>query len=372
MPPCLCASVLKSKSVVLVAINKEKGQKVFMRHSSRGVRAQTVWSASGFTLIELLIVIAIIGVLSSVLLTSFSGGTEAARAAKCLSNMRNLAQGAISVASRTTWFPYAGSHAVIGADSTGQTVYSERVGWISWLSKNDEYGTRTKGKAKPTSFQSCESLGAYCSQSGQDEDGDFALSNGKLWTAVGKERAVYTCPAHVLRAGKKKIRVRWSYVMNAYFGYDSTKGSDAVGTADGTEGVYFSSSRLDRRLLFAELPISGQPVPSTEMREKQSDDYPTGDGNPLTDCVLQYKANVNGKGYNTDWDGAAEAIAFNHKSGKRWCAHVVFADGHTEKLLAPRSSGGLSDEQLTALLCAGVDVGFDGSSYSLIDKGDEN
>ena len=323
-----------------------------MRHSSRGVRAQTVWSASGFTLIELLIVIAIIGVLSSVLLTSFSGGTEAARAAKCLSNMRNLAQGAISVASRTTWFPYAGSHAVIGADSTGQTVYSERVGWISWLSKNDEYGTRTKGKAKPTSFQSCESLGAYCSQSGQDEDGDFALSNGKLWTAVGKERAVYTCPAHVLRAGKK--------------------GSDAVGTADGTEGVYFSSSRLDRRLLFAELPISGQPVPSTEMREKQSDDYPTGDGNPLTDCVLQYKANVNGKGYNTDWDGAAEAIAFNHKSGKRWCAHVVFADGHMEKLLAPRSSGGLSDEQLTALLCAGVDVGFDGSSYSLIDKGDEN
>lgn len=326
----------------------------------------------GFTLIELLIVIAIIGVLSGVLLTSFSGGTESARAAKCLSNMRNLAQGAISVASKKAWFPYAGSYAVVGANSEGKTVYSERVGWISWLSKNDEYGTRTRGRSKPTSFVNCDNPGAYCSPSGQDEDGDFALSNGELWTAVGRERAVYTCPEHVLRAGKKNVRVRWSYVMNAAFGYDFTKGSDAVGTSDGSEGIHFSSSRLDRRLLFAELPISGEPVPSTEMSAKQQDSYSVGDGNPLTDCVLQYKANVNGKGYNSDWSGEAESIAFNHKSGKRWCAHVVFADGHTEKLLAPRTSGGLSDEQLTALLCAGVDVGFDGSTYSLIDKGDEN
>lgn len=310
--------------------------------------------------------------LAGVLLTSFSGGTDSARAAKCLSNMRNLAQGAASVAAKTSYFPYAGSHAVIGANSAGKMIYSERIGWISWLSKNDEYGTRTRGREAPTSFVNCDSPGAYCKASGQDEDGDFALSNGKLWTAVGRERGVYTCPAHVLRAGKQGVSVRWSYVMNAAFGYDFTKGSDAIGTADGNAGIYFTTSRLDRRLLFAELPISGKPVPSTEMSDKQQDEYSVGNGNPLTDCVLQYKATVNGKSYNTDWSGTAESIAFNHKSAKRWCAHVVFADGHTEKLLAPRSSGGLTDEQLTALLCGGVDIGFDGKTYSLIDKGDEN
>ena len=336
------------------------------------MKTSPVPRSPGFTLIELLIVIAIIGVLAGVLLASFSGGTDSARAAKCLANMRNLAQGAASVAAKTHYFPYAGSHAVIDTDDDGKMFYSERVGWISWLSKNDEYGTRTRGRSKPRNFVNCESLGAYCKESGQDEDGDFAFSNGKLWTAVGRERATYTCPSHVLRAAKKGVRVRWSYVMNAYFGYDSTKGSDAIGSADGNVGVYFSTSRLDRRLLFAELPISGQPVPSTEMGDKQKDEYSVANGDPLTDCVLQYKATVNGKSYNTDWSGTAESIAFNHKSAKRWCAHVVFADGHTEKLLAPRSSGGLSDEQLTALLCGGVDIGFDGKTYSLIDKGDEN
>ena len=326
----------------------------------------------GFSLIELLVVIGIIGVLAGVLMVSFSGGTESARAAKCLSNMRNLAQGAMSIGAKTHHFPYAGSHATIGTDGNGNSVYYEHVGWISWLSKNDEYGTRTRSKSKPQSFVNCKNLGAYCSPNGVDEDGDFALSNGKLWTAVGKERAVYTCPEHVLRADRQRVRVRWSYVMNAAFGYDYTGGSEATGTEDGSAGVWFNTSRLGRRLLFAELPIGGKPIASTDLNGKHQDEYQIGDGSPLTDCVLQYKASVNGKDYNSDWSGVAESIAFNHKSGKRWCAHVVFADGHTEKLIAPRTSGGLSDEQLTALLCAGADVGFDGTSYALIKDGDEN
>ena len=325
-----------------------------------------------FTIIELLVVIAIIGILAATLIASFGGGTESAREAKCLSNMRNLAQGAISVAARESYFPPAGSHALVGADGNGKTIYTERVGWISWLSKSDEYGMRTRGKAKPTSFVNCQNVGAYAKGSGKDDDGDFALSNGKLWTAVGKERGAYTCPSHVLRAGKKGMRVRFSYVMNAYFGYDSSKGSDAVGTIDGSDGVWFNTSRLDRKLLFAELPIGGVAVPSTEKDSSGNDSYSDGNGDPETDCVLQYKASVNGNSYNSEWSGTAEAIAFNHKSGKRRCAHVVFADGHTERLLAPRTSGGLNDEQLTALLCAGVDIGFDGKQYQLIKDGDKN
>ena len=77
-------------------------------------------SRGGFTIIELLVVIGIIGVLAGVLLASFSGGTESARAAKCLSNMRNLAQGAISYAADKQWclvVECAGGETIaIGAD----------------------------------------------------------------------------------------------------------------------------------------------------------------------------------------------------------------------------------------------------------------
>ena len=101
-----------------------------------------------FTIIELLVVVGIIGILAGVLLASFSGGTEAARAAKCLSNMRNLAQAAISCAASNKYgyYPYAGSHAALGVDGEGKTYFRENVGWISWLSKNDEYYTHgTRG-----------------------------------------------------------------------------------------------------------------------------------------------------------------------------------------------------------------------------------
>ena len=321
-----------------------------------------------FTLVELLVVIGIIGILAGVLLASFGGGTESARAAQCLTNMRNLAQGAISIATKTDYYPYAGSHAVLGMDSSGKSIYYERVGWISWLSKNDEYGVRTRGKARPTSFINCENVSAYAGGGADDEDGDFALSNGKLFPAVGKERATYRCPDQVRRANAKGVKVRFSYVMNAAFGYDFTKGSDATGTSDGSDGIHFNTARLDRRLLFAELPVGGKAISSQEKDDQANDDYSTGGGDTATDCVLQYKATVNGTAYNSEWKGQAESIAFNHKSGKRKCAHVVFADGHTEKLLAPRSTSGLNDEQLTAVLCAGEDISFDGKSYKLFDN----
>ena len=311
----------------------------------------------GFTLVELLVVIAIIAILAGVLFATFGTGTESARAAKCLANMRNLAQGALSVAAKNSsgWYPFAGSHAWIGMSSEGKTQYGENVGWISWLSKNDEYSTRSRRKKKPTSFVNLENVSAYCKD---DEDATFAITNGSLWKAVGQNRETYVCPEHKRRAGRKGATVRWSYVMSAYFGYDSTKGSDAAVSEDGG-GVSLRTPRLDRRLLFAELPT-------------EEEDYPSGNGDPKTDCVLQYKASVNGKGYNTDWSGTAEKIGFNHTSGKRKCAHVIFADGHAEKLLMPRGSSGLNDEQLTAVLCGGVDVGFDGSAYTVIKDGDEN
>ena len=42
-----------------------------------------------------------------------------------------------------------------------------------------------------------------------------------------------------------------------------------------------------------------------------------------------------------------------------------------EKLLLPSKAGGLNSVQLTALLCGGVDVSFNGTSYNLVIDGDK-
>lgn len=335
------------------------------------MRIQKARAHGGFTIIELLVVIGIIGILAGVLLASFSGGTEAARAAKCLSNMRNLAQGAISYAAKNAhgYYPYAGSHAAIGMDANG-VKYTEQVGWISWLSKNDEYYTRGTRGGPAKSFQKCSNISAFCTD---EENATFAITNGTMWKCIGQNREAYICPAHAIQAKKHAATARFSYAMSAHFGYDWTKGSDAAVSA-GHGGVSMHSSRLDRTLLFAELPFA---IPNaSDSANEVSDDvaYSTANDTELVDCTLQYKANVNGKSYygmGKEWSGTAEAIHFNHRSGKRYCAHVAFADGHVEKFLLPKGSGGLDSVQLTALLCGGVDVSFSGSSYELVTDGDK-
>ena len=319
-----------------------------------------------FSLIELIVVIAIIGILAGVLLASFSGGTESARAAKCLNNMRNLAQGASAYAagSKIERLPLAGSRASFAPSGSG-LVYKEQKGWISWLSMNDEYGMRTKSKEHPKSFVSIENASAYCAD---EEKAMFALTNGTMWLSVNCNRDVYVCPEHQIKASKKGGKIWWSYVMNAYFGYDWSDGNKAVVTDSSHPGRSPGDNaiRPERRLMFAELPIYGSGTTIDEGGKPSGANYPEG-GSTECDCVLQYK----GYDFNKDWKGKAESIAFNHKSAKRWCAHVVFADGHAEKLLKPKS-GGMSPEQLTALLCAGKDITFDGSGYTWVNTQDKS
>ena len=336
-----------------------------------------------FTLIELLVVIGIIGVLAGILLTSFSGGTEAARAAKCLSNMRNLAQVTISCAAKGNHifgnhFPLAGSRAVMTPQGE-DIVYLEESGWISWLSKNDEYGMRGGagagggdsaangggGKSHPKNFVALENASAY-SSAGNNEDQVFAIENGAIWPSMNGNRDVYVCPEHALAVQKKGLTANWSYVMNAYFGYDWSKGSKApVTTGDWGKTMSDVDVRPDKRLLFAELPIYGTGAKFDEGGSANTATYPASGGTEC-DCVLQYKAYE----FQRKWSGTAESIAFNHKSNKKFVAHVVFADGHAEKLQKPRS-GGITDEQLTALLCSGKDIGYDGKVYTWVNDTDK-
>ena len=297
-------------------------------------------------MVELMVVVAIIAILAGVLFGSFGGATESARAALCLTNLRALAM-ASSSAAITGGYPLASSREVYGAGTSEDNAalgYCSQPGWISWLGEN---------YSGLPAHRSGNEMFPYRG-TGKQEDADFAFTNGTLWVSTGQNRNIYVCPEHSLYRKRKKLSTPYfSYVMNAGFGWDYTKGA---GTCEGTPGVYFDIkfgdlACADKTLLFAEfatVAITG------------NDGAKDVDNIIHEDCVLQF-LDVPVKSKNKDFNGMkcspmgdAESIGFAHKVGKRRCAHVAFADGHTEKLVW--GDGGVDAKTLTAYLCKGWDV----------------
>jgi len=271
-------------------------------------------SHPAFTMIELIVVIGILGILMAILIGTFSGSTESARSAKCLANMRNLAMAVQSVGMGTGDYPYAGSFKQY--KSTGRTVVNT-PGWISWT-KNGNY--------QPTSKEEIE----YC------------ITNGTIWASMKGARDCYVCPVYSEKGGT----LSWSYAMNAYFGWEGN-GKTRYHSHHGKG--YRSFRRPDRHLLFAEIASSSGTGSDAESSAKKADP------------VLQYSGCEG---------GGDEEIAFNHKDGKYSVAHVCFADGHVEKLRAPKTGNA---KDLTKWLCRPVDdkgqdfdISFDGKQYQKV------
>ncbi len=297
----------------------------------------------GFTLVEMLVVIGILGILMAVLIGSFSGGTESARAAKCLTNMKNLASACQTYGMATGHFPYAGSSEWMNVSANTRSsggsrvtkTYGENAGWISWFSNQAYSGGATSHVASPSWYTS-----AYSDDPNARE---YCLTNGALWKYVSANRELYVCPEHKIKFAHNLPA--WSYVMSSRFRWG---GANADAKGSGSSGIGFADlKRADRVLLFAELPYVEDGVTTI--------DISSGPGTKC-DCVLQYSSS----------DGVEkECIGFNHKSGKKnLCAHVVFADGHTEKLAWPRSGFSKSKmQELTEWLCKGEDFSFDGKEY---------
>ncbi len=287
----------------------------------------------GFTLVELLIVIGIIAILSGILMVSMGGGSEAARNASCLTNMRGLANGVIAYASSSHHYPLAGSLVRSEIDESqgigrAKTIYYEMPGWLSWYSQ---------GQFPATSITSPQYPSAYSASPDSPEQQqlhEFAMTNGTLRATLKGNSGLLVCPVH--KIDMKTQHPFFSYAMNEYFYWnDNGKSRSSQFRGRRTDTV----KHPDRTLLFAELNWKGW--------AGDVDDAP---GSPGSDPVLQYSKN--------------EYIGFNHKKGKEKMAHVVFADGHTEQLMMPK--GGISDgnlKELTELLCEGKDVVLDGSSY---------
>lgn len=295
-----------------------------------------------FTLIELMIVIGILGVLMGVILSQFGGATESSRLAVCQSNMRNLAQACQSAAMSSGYYPRAATceYSTFESDESDNMVYGLYSGWIGRVDDHQHrghYGSHVSG----------QNIGCYHAN---EEEARQAITNGTLFASMSYDRKGYVCPSHsrselVKRAG---VTPHFSYAMNAYFGYDTSNGSESTATYGYPGEVAFGMNRADRRLLFAEIPFTSA----------QNANVSTGD-NANLDCVLSYN----------DGMGASspESIGFNHKSGKLTIAHVVYADCHTARLNMPKGADEGNIRELTEWLCKGYDVVYVGGHYEKVD-----
>jgi prepilin-type N-terminal cleavage/methylation domain-containing protein/prepilin-type processing-associated H-X9-DG protein len=302
-----------------------------------------------FTLIELLVVIGILAILMGVLVATIGNGTEAARAARCLTNMRSLATACNTVAAARDYYPFAGSLEIkkinlSGGSGDSNRFFEEAKGWISWNSRGSYTGGRSTSHVSSLSWFTS----AYCDDV---ETRQYALTNGMIWSAVSGNTDLYVCPSH--RKALRHKNPLWSYVMNERFGYDDTLGSNGKMNWPGV--WYGKLGRADRTLMFGELQFA--PNDKLEVNTDPS-------AGIKNDCTLQYKHN--------------ETLGCNHPSGKRGlCAHVAFADGHVEKLAIPArrnkdswsllvSRGDIED--LTEWLCQGNDVSYNGSKYEKLNN----
>ena len=115
--------------------------------------------------------------------------------------------------------------------------------------------------------------------------------------------------------------------MNRYFGYDDRNSGTPYRRWLHVDSVAQSGTAAIR-LLFAELP--GQLGKTIDTTTKAAD------------SVLDPVNN--------------EYIGFNHKSGKKWIAHVAFADGHVDGLVQPMGATTSDLKDLTEHLCNGEEI----------------
>ncbi len=307
---------------------------------------------SGFTLVELLVVISIIGILAAALTAQFTNVRKNAQAMKCKTNLHNLAQAALSYAVDThakaegrhcpeQVMPWAGSYERAWAVmQNGKYVrtYIECPGWVAWTGPG-RWQTREmqSGQMKKACY-----FGSTAYES---------ITNGTLWSYVGKDLAAYACEAHrsvAKRAGL--LKVQRSYVMNGYFGFDHKGNPTPANMPDARDirlDALSARGNAGNLLLFAELPAFKG---STHVESVAKDENGTG-----SDGVLEADIGNDSSG-KKKYTSLSEVIGFNHQVAKRYVAHVAFADGHVEVLVEPRGASDTDLKELAKQLCNGDEI----------------
>lgn len=309
----------------------------------------------GFTLVELLIVIAIIGILATVVAPKLVGAMVGAKEQHCRNNLRQLHSAVIDFASdRGGDLPYAQSYEVFQVASG---TYQERRGWVTWVPSDksiETLDTTWSGQASKSSHS-----GDLRDDLGVGEHGRFAVEYGTLFDYVGDPKFYY-CPVLDKRrdlfaeggaTNESKAVLARTYSMNPFFGAPTVRHwtpckithigiSQCYSWSTGSGNNKKSRSYLpeaDKLLLFAETC----PSPKLEKAEYAGrsgyGDSARG-GDHSYDCGIDPDA-FDSVSYGSTGVPTAE-MAFGPHTGtvtyngrKLNSALAVYFDGHIEKIL---------------------------------------
>lgn len=308
----------------------------------------TFMEKRGFTLVELLVVISILGILAAALTTQVTKARAIGQSMRCKANLRNLAQAALNYGIDHGVVPTAGSFEFceIFSIDTGEPVFElnhwndREGGWVAWTGSGSWPNRTAQAGSMSTS--------RFYAQIGESEAHSVAyesIKKGSLWKYVGRDMATYCCDVYRTYARREGAKALRSYVMNSYFGYADAGNGRCSNRHISNRGAASLSARgsAGNLLMFAELPAR-----KIDKSEKAAD------------SVLETKI----RGY-TPNNVTEEMIGFNHEvsgsrggvgGGRRFAAHVAFADGHVDALLEPRGASDSDVKELTRLLCNGDEI----------------
>lgn len=282
---------------------------------------------SAFTLIELLIVIAIIGILASLIAMGVSSMRNSAREKHCTNNLRQLMDAVLAYAmDNGQCVPYAQSFEIYHESSA---TYGHYHGWCTWV--NDKRDMDELEALWYDGGNKVSHSGELYDDRGTGMDAKFAIEYGDLFPYVG-DFASYVCPivqsAMIEQSGNddedgfSTSDIYRTYAMNPCFGGASNRQwrkvkTSWVGVTWGYGGHVPEPSKL---LLFGEVDGFGARQNRGGYPSKAfGQDWRGG-------CCLNPEKSV--------YDANDQLLACHHTSSgtSTKFSQGIFFDGHVERL----------------------------------------